>query len=186
MQIVLVRHGRKAKDRPLPDQDLPLSNEGANEVRELGVELIRMGARPGVYLSSAFAHAIETAQVLAKAIAGDPKPRVIPLSALTPGNAYTFGLIVREARAAGISLEEHGSVAIVLHYPRIHQLTAALTSAPLVQEDPGYAIASVVEGDSVAALATGGGATRAVWRRTGSGALVFRDCSKREGLGSES
>jgi phosphohistidine phosphatase SixA len=176
MNVLLVRHGRKARDLPdVSDKDLPLSDQGITEVRSLAVELAQKRLRPSLYLSSRYAHAIETARLLAVELGGDSVAEVVPVDALTPHNPYTFGLVVQEAAKLGFNLHHEDTVGMVLHYPRIHQLTAEITSQPLEAEDPGYACATCISADSLAQLLQGEGNTRHVWRRTIDQVLIMRD-----------
>jgi phosphohistidine phosphatase SixA len=176
MNVLLVRHGKKARDlRDVSDMGLPLSDQGRTEVRSLAVELTGKKLRASLYLSSRYAHAIETARLLAEELGGDSVAEVVPVDTLTPHNPYTFGLVVQEAAKLGFDLHHQDTVGMVLHYPRIHQLTAEITSQPLEAEDPGSACATCVSADSLAQLLQGEGYTRHVWRRTTDRVLIRRD-----------
>jgi|SRR5271165_732801 len=178
MKVLLVRHAKKARDLPeVDDRNLPLSKEGVMEVQGLAEEFAKKGLRPNLYLSSRYAHAIETARLLAEHLGGGSVAEVVPIDALTPHYPYTFSLIVREAAELGFGLGSLNTVGMALHYPRIHQLTAELTSSPIEQEDPGYAAATCVAADSLESLLAGQGHTCQLWRRSKEGILTTRDYS---------
>ena len=176
MKILLVRHGKKAQDLPgVEDKQLPLSDLGRTQVQELTSEFLKVDLRPTLFLSSHYLHALETARLVAKELGDHPAPTSVPLNTLTPHNPYTFELIVKEAAGLGFPLENVGAVCMVLHHPRVHQLTAAVTSTPLQAEDPGYATATCICGNSLTEMLQGKGHLRHVWRRPEGQALMRRD-----------
>jgi len=182
MNILLVRHGKKADDlAEIDDKDLPLSDQGKAEVQQLAAEFAEAGLLPSLYLSSRYVHALDTARAISeKLVAGNAPPASVPLDSLTPHNPYTFALIVREAAKIGLTLNGVDTACMVLHYPRIHQLTAELTSTALETNDPGYASASCVTAASLDELLQGKGHTRYVWRRTKDRILTRRNYQSTE------
>lgn len=99
-QLILIRHASRMRTpSSADDRDLPLSPDGENEARGLGVNMASRGLKPALYLTSRYNHAEQTGKLLSREIEGHPPAAVVVVSTLTP----------------------------VLHHPRIDQLLARLT-----------------------------------------------------------
>lgn len=130
MRIILIRHGTRARGPGISDDNAPLTEQGRGEAICLELALTGLGVNPEAYLTSAKAHARQTAEILAGQGAGTPAPPVVSLEALTqirpPGNIEE---IDAEARRLGVQMDTLGEVVIVGHEPYLSQLTARLTGA---------------------------------------------------------
>ena len=158
MKIVLIRHASRERDSdPSKDKYLPLSFDGKEEVRALGAKLASLNLKPTVYLTSLYAHAKQTGELLSDQGGGTPPAAVVAIDTLTPHTSWTFEEIIREAEQAGHNLSKLDLVAFVLHYPRLNQLLARLTSQPVSQETPKYAEAVCLAADSLSDFLEGKG-----------------------------
>jgi phosphohistidine phosphatase SixA len=143
--VLLIRHG--ARDREsgsgLPDHEQPLSPQGRQEIEKLVQDLTARKLRPTLYLTSRYAHAVETARLLCEGLKGDASS-VVELDALTPnlGGHGCFAEIKAEADKRGCNLRDHPVVAIVAHQPRLNQLFAYLTwpAAAPMKKDYGWMV----------------------------------------------
>jgi phosphohistidine phosphatase len=115
-----VRHAI-AEDRgpAWPDDSLrPLTDDGAKRWRRQAAGLAAIDARPDLILTSRFARARQTADLLAGAFAR--KPKVVELAALQPGVKPRD--VLRALEPDG----RIGSLALVGHEPGLGELVALL------------------------------------------------------------
>lgn len=69
-KIILVRHGKSAWDKPfLEDHDRPLAERGLRDVSLMSKRLLRRGVKPSLLLTSSATRAVETAKIIASALA---------------------------------------------------------------------------------------------------------------------
>jgi len=149
MKIILIRHASRVQKPELgQDKDLPLTSGGRKEALNLAEQLATHGLKPAVYLTSRYAHAVETADLLRDQVSGTP-PRVVPLAMLTPHEEYTLEGIIREAQQHGCDLDKIDQIGIVLHHPRLNQLLAKLTPRPESPKAPDFAEAVCLSADSL-------------------------------------
>jgi phosphohistidine phosphatase SixA len=142
VSFVLVRHGDRERNDP-EDSHTPLSAAGRASVLGLARRLSEFGVRPDVVITSKYQHALETAQILARALSGE----IVPVGAFTPHDpGETLPQIIAEAKAAGADLLAASTVVFVGHEPRLSQLTQALTSQQSLRLE--YAEARGIEADT--------------------------------------
>jgi phosphohistidine phosphatase SixA len=159
MDLILIRHAQRVRD-PLAvdDCNMPLTSTGRRQAKALANKLSAAGFKPTLYLTSRYAHAIETANT----IVGSGKEKtqllpVAPLRTLTPHEEYTFDAIVQEAADRGYDLRKFQEVGVVLHHPRLNQLLAKLTSRPESPFEPAFAQAVCVRARSLQDFVKGKG-----------------------------
>lgn len=166
--IVLIRHGEKAfhprhpqhKDKDIPlssqevafgegqkkfsqhkDEVIPLSSQGEEEVRRLKRLLTRLDLDPEIYLTSPYAHAQETAKLLA----GEKQP-VYPVAVLAPAattGENIFQTIIDQAEQEAkkkLELDWKTTIAIVGHEPELLNILEALTSSRIQSINYGEAV----------------------------------------------
>jgi phosphohistidine phosphatase len=120
VDLYLVRHAvafKRDAGRWPDDAERPLTPEGEEEFREVARGLGRVAPEVGALLSSPYARAWRTAEILSET-AGWPEPKAFP--ALEPNVAPP------EAAAALADYAGAGSVALVGHRPGLHELTSYL------------------------------------------------------------
>lgn len=129
IQIILINHAERHRASGKDDRDQPLDpTKGIGQVEQLVARLRRNKVTPTLFLTSRNAHARETAELLCRALGGDPTRNVVALDALTPHHrTETMQDIVEQATASGHDLQQHAVIAIVGHSPRLEQLFAYLT-----------------------------------------------------------
>jgi len=116
MQLYLVRHAEAAPGHP--DELRPLTEEGKQAARALGMRLRAIGARPALVLSSPLRRSWETAAALAIALNVETQQD----ERLGPG--MTIDLLKDAIRERG------ESVIVVGHQPDCSKIVAGLTGAP--------------------------------------------------------
>ncbi|MFN0055565.1 MAG: phosphohistidine phosphatase SixA [Planctomycetales bacterium] len=119
MQVWLVRHAIAAEitEFPGPDSERPLTEKGKKQFRQFGAWLEEQGVRPDAVLTSPLVRAVETAELLRKAL-GLKKTAVTQSPELSPGVIPQTAL----QQAQGASLP---SIALVGHEP---DLSGALSA----------------------------------------------------------
>jgi len=107
MKIILIRHASRVR-APTSDNDrnLPLSLDGLKQARELADKMASQGLRPTLYLTSHYAHAKQTGEILRDLAAADPPVSVVAIDALTPHEAYDFEGIIRASEETGHDLSK--------------------------------------------------------------------------------
>ena len=133
MDLYVVRHAiAEARDenRWPDDSERPLTPGGEERFRHAAAGILRLAPGVGVVLSSPFARAWRTAEVLRQA--GWPAP--VPCEELEPDHPprKLLGVLAR--------YEDLGSVAIVGHRPGLHELVSYLLTGDTVGEDCGVRI----------------------------------------------
>jgi phosphohistidine phosphatase len=116
VRLYLVRHAEAAPGEP--DELRPLTQEGREQARALGMRLRDENASPSVVLTSPLLRARETGGELARAldVESEPDERLAP------------GASADDVRAA---IEGRGDqVLVVGHQPDCGQIAAALTGGP--------------------------------------------------------
>jgi phosphohistidine phosphatase SixA len=140
MKIILVRHApRELNSDPTADPHLPLSPEGRDKARDLGKSLLAKGLRPEAYLTSSYAHAKETGQIMSTQTRRRKRVPVISLDSLTPHHEFSLDMILSESLEKEVDLGTLEVVVFVLHHPRLNQLVARMTKQPESEETPEYA-----------------------------------------------
>ena len=122
MDLYIVRHAWAAErdDAEWPDDDLrPLTEEGRQRFARVVEKLVSRGMSPQVIATSPLTRCMETAQLLAAGVDGNPK--VVLLDQLRPGSDLD-GLLRWTARQA----QSHEQIAWVGHAPDVGWLTTAL------------------------------------------------------------
>ena len=116
MKIYLVRHG--AAEHPAVDPRRPLSADGRREVEDVAAALCERGVRPARFAHSPKARAVETAALLAAALAPEaPTQERADLLPLSPVDALAIELSVGA---------EAGDAMLVAHMPLLGDLACAL------------------------------------------------------------
>jgi phosphohistidine phosphatase len=120
VDVYLIRHAvahRRDPDRWPDDALRPLTPEGEEEFRAVARELGRLAPEVGALLSSPYARAWQTAELLQE-VGGWPEPKPFPvLKPEVPPSAAASAL----SDYAGA-----GAVALVGHRPGLHELAAYL------------------------------------------------------------
>jgi phosphohistidine phosphatase len=119
-QLYLVRHAiAEERGAAWPDDSLrPLTDEGARRWRRQAAGLAAIAARPDQILTSPFARARQTADLLAAAFAR--KPKVVEMPALQPG------VKARDVLRVLAPVGRQASIALVGHEPGLGELAALL------------------------------------------------------------
>jgi phosphohistidine phosphatase len=122
--LYLIRHAIAAErgDEYPADSKRPLTAHGISRFRKVAKGLAELDVEIDLVLSSPFARARQTADILSQQLRGHPP--VVETPALTPGAAYQDLLaeLGRHARVAGIVL--------VGHQPDIGKTAARLVGCP--------------------------------------------------------
>lgn len=119
MELYLLRHGEATAREPgIPDAERRLTPEGADEVRRVAARLVSAGARPALIYTSPLPRALETAQLVAEALAM-PDAVVVTerLAGCSPGDAQA------------IVGDRNEDVMLVGHNPDLELLVRWLTGA---------------------------------------------------------
>jgi phosphohistidine phosphatase SixA len=123
VRFVLVRHADRHWGAN--DEETLLTEAGREQVRNLADSFVRLGVIPGIYLTSRFKHAQETATILAERISGIPSPRICPVCTLTPHSpGFSLEVLLDEADAMQADLSGKNVIVLVGHEPRLSQLLA--------------------------------------------------------------
>jgi phosphohistidine phosphatase SixA len=131
MLIVLARHGARVHKKDVADPHSPLTAAGEKQAAELAELLDNRGIHCSVFLSSNYAHALQTARILADR---NPGAAIHELCAFTPHSAReTLEEMVTETSRARLDLSKLDVITFVGHEPRIGQLYARLTSESIPQ-----------------------------------------------------
>ena len=137
MEIVLVRHGARDHGQAA-DERSGLTELGKRQASELAESLRNLQIQCRLIVSSNYAHALETAEILKRF---NPGAIVYEFCAFTPHSGReTLEEIVAEAQRNGLDLSTAGVVAFVGHEPRIGQLYARITSETIPQLGNGEAV----------------------------------------------
>lgn len=127
LELYLVRHAVAALRGPdYPDDaERPLTPEGADRWRRSAAGLRELGVVVDLVVTSPFARARETAEILAATL--KPKPKLISADALRPGRkpAEALALIAKYAAAP----RGPSRLAFVGHEPDLSELAARLLGA---------------------------------------------------------
>ncbi len=177
MDLVLVRHGTR-ETGGAPDKLLPLTAQGRSESIALGQTLCRRDLRPDVVFCSWYAHARETAQLIAETCAAAPSvaapartAEVVEMCALTPqfpgSTAWALertwaGIpilqwIAGEATKTGNDLERLRVAVFVMHQPRLTQLLSGITGGTVTRSSFGFGDGICVRAASLDRLLAGQG-----------------------------
>jgi phosphohistidine phosphatase len=135
MQIWLVRHALAAERDEFdgPDAERPLTARGRKQFRDFAGWLAAEAARPNVVFTSPLVRAIETADILRKAL-DLRKKDLVPSDALCPG-AEPNQLIELARQAAA------GRIALVGHEPDLGQALSSFVGGGSFAFGKGYAAA---------------------------------------------
>jgi phosphohistidine phosphatase SixA len=129
--VILIRHA--PRDKEIDDATSPLSSDGVLQAKRLGAALSERGLIPTVFLSSAWAHAIQTATIIREVISA-PQAVVVPVDPLTPHTATEARLPYLElAASTSVDLSTLACFACVGHEPRVGQLAEDLTGEKLTR-----------------------------------------------------
>ena len=121
MFIYIVRHAwafEHGDPRWPDDSQRPLEKEGAERFARVVKKLAERGLEPGTIATSPYVRCRQTADVLAKHVAG--KPDIVELPALQPASDFEACITWTREQPAG------ASVAWVGHAPDVTHLAAAL------------------------------------------------------------
>ncbi len=151
-RIYMVRHAIAADRGPeYPDDSKrPLTPRGVRKFRDVARGLAALDPDLHIILSSPFARARQTAEILAEALPGSLE--IVETEAMTPEASYAQFLDELAARAAG------ESVAVVGHEPSISAFAARLIGAKGIIEFKKGGMA-LIEVDGLPPAQTG----RLVW-----------------------
>ena len=129
MKIYFFRHGKA--DWPnwnKPDDERPLTKEGAKEVRKVAKLLSRLGIAPFI-LTSPLPRASQTAEIVADVLSADMRVN----NNLKPGfNAAKLGKLLQEFSA--------GSLMVVGHEPDFSETIGELTGGAIKLSKAGVAL----------------------------------------------
>ena len=149
MDLYIIRHAWSAdRSEQWPDDDLrPLTEEGRERFARMVAKLADRVLAPQVVATSPLVRCVQTAQILAAHVDGQPK--IVELDELRPGSDLErlWAWTVQQAR-------KHQQIAWVGHAPDVDRMAAALIGSPdgLIRFAKG-AIAAIRFDDQ---LATGG------------------------------
>ncbi len=122
MDLYIVRHawaGHFGDPHWPDDSQRPLSADGRERFARVVARLADSGFSPRIIATSPMARCVETAQLIAEGVSGDPE--VVQLEALLPGYDLAALLKWTEDQSAG-----HNRVAWVGHAPDVGRLAAEL------------------------------------------------------------
>src|SRR5690242_18628396 len=122
-EIYLIRHAiaEERGDAWPDDSKRPLTSDGISRMKKAARGLARLGVSIDVILTSPFARARQTAEIVGAAL--DSMPQLVNSEALVPGGSY---------QAVLAELEKHArrrSIGVVGHEPGIGELAARLTGS---------------------------------------------------------
>lgn len=137
MEIYVIRHGISeplGHDNDFSDEKRNLTDEGRNRMRETARGLRKLGVEVDLLMTSPFARAVETADIIAAAI-GVGKKEIQQSANLAPG-ASAEALFAEIKGQSGVE-----SIAIVGHQPDLGGLISRIiqSSAPSIQLKKGGA-----------------------------------------------
>jgi len=120
MILYIVRHAIAAPrgSAGVRDEERSLTPEGVRKMQQAAAGLNRLGVRPGVILTSPLARAVETAEILRRALESDAEIKIVP--ALSPGAARDE---VYEQIRRYRKLEQ---LTLVGHQPSLGELAGAI------------------------------------------------------------
>ena len=151
-QVILVRHAERTHLNP--DREDPLTAKGRDAAERLGDHCKRFGISPNLIISSGFAHARETAELIGSKVS--PSAPVIAARSLEPhGDDLSIEAIIHETKSQGQAFPEQAIVLIVGHEPRLTQLATMMSTKrfpPLDRLEP-----LCIEADNLSALRLGQG-----------------------------
>lgn len=119
MRLFIVRHAA-AEERGLRwpnDAERPLSDDGRKRFRRLTEKLADRGVRPTLIASSPYVRALQTAEIMARYVGGEPE--LVQLPALQPDSK--LGDLIRWCEK-----RDDEQIAWVGHMPDVAELTAEL------------------------------------------------------------
>lgn len=122
MELYIIRHGQAGHfgDPQWPDDaQRPLSDEGKERFARMVEQLVQRGFAPEIIASSPLLRCLQTAQLVAEGLPGDPE--VVELDELLPGGDLEV-LLDWTAKQG----EKHPQIAWVGHAPDVNRLTAGL------------------------------------------------------------
>ena len=119
MRLYLIRHAEaEGADDDLPDHDRPLTGDGQQQARALGVWLAQRGVRPSLVYCSSARRALETAREMLSELPRGAEPNTS--RDLYLASARQLLELVRETPSA------HASLWIVGHNPGMAELALRL------------------------------------------------------------
>ena len=131
IRVYLVRHGIAAEAvSEVPDESRPLTVKGRRRFRRAARAFAQLGERVDHLFTSPLVRAVQTAEILARALKED---EIGVLEELSPGSPVSKVLA-----AAARSTKDGEGLALVGHDPQISLLVAAL--AKLGQDDAGRVV----------------------------------------------
>ncbi len=131
MRLYLVRHAEAASGNP--DELRPLTDEGRNQARSLGVSLRESGIAPSAIVTSPLLRARETGLLLGQELGVPP----------TVDGRLAPGATPRALTAA--VADRGGTVIVVGHQPDCSRIAAALTGEPPPDFPPAGALAIALQ-----------------------------------------
>jgi phosphohistidine phosphatase len=122
-QLYLIRHGLSEERGPAwpDDTKRPLTDRGMSRLRKEVKALAAMGVVVDAVLTSPLARTRQTAEIIASGF--DPRPPVVNVEALAPGNSAPATIAALEAYAKRMRL------ALVGHEPGLGEFAARLIGA---------------------------------------------------------
>ena len=119
IRVFLVRHGIAADAAPgQPDESRPLTAKGRRRFRRTAQAFARLGERVDKLITSPLVRAVQTAEILARALRQDEVGVLEELRSEVPP-AKLFGALSQQ-------IEDGEGVALVGHDPQMTKLVAAL------------------------------------------------------------
>jgi len=119
IRVFLVRHGIAADAAPgQPDESRPLTAKGRRRFRRTARAFARLGERVDKLITSPLVRAVQTAEILARALRQDEVGVLEELRSEVPP-AKLFGALSQQ-------IEDGEGVALVGHDPQMTKLVAAL------------------------------------------------------------
>ena len=123
MDLYIIRHGLAhplGQKNDFTDEKRTLTSQGRDRMREIAKGLRKLEIRPEMILTSPFARARETAEIVADSLSVDGK-MLIPTSNLAPGSTF-------EDLLAEIKEKHVESIALVGHEPALGELAGLIIS----------------------------------------------------------
>lgn len=151
MTLLLVRHGERVPADGAGDHAAPLKPSGRAQAAALAGALACAGLGADLFVTSRYAHAIETADILAAEQArreGGDTARVVAVPAFTPHSpTETLEQILADVRGQAQDPARVSRLAFVGHEPRLSQLFQRLTGRDT--DRLGYATAAWLRADNL-------------------------------------
>lgn len=121
-RLVLVRHAKSDRSRPLADRDRPLAPRGLRQAARIGPWLTDSGLVPDVVVASPARRAVDTWVAVAAEL--PQPPQVLLLE-----DVYTFdgSALLDALRTLSSARPQTRCVALVGHNPALEELVQALT-----------------------------------------------------------